>query len=183
MPYQFTCEHCDTPFSRVDKPTPKRPYRFCSNACRGAALKAPIANRFWSKVSVRGADECWPWMTALNEHGYGVFNVDGRIERAQRVAYYLTYGYWPENGLHRCDNPPCCNPAHVFDGTKADNMTDMVAKGRESRPWAKLTEAEVKDIRTRVRNGETQRTLALAYGLNGSTVSEIVNRKTYKHIE
>ena len=91
------------------------------------------AEKFWSKVNRRGPDDCWEWM---NSGTYGHFYIGkGQARPAHRIAYELTYGDIPV-GLcvcHHCDNPPCCNPTHLFVGTVQDNMRDKVAKGRGKR--------------------------------------------------
>ena len=96
--------------------------------------------RFWNKVAVlEDADACWLWLAARDKNGYGWFHLGARprrrAKRAHRVAWEFTNGSSAGDMcvLHRCDNPPCCNPSHLFLGTKADNMTDKVTKGRESR--------------------------------------------------
>ena len=96
--------------------------------------------RFWSKVDRGGPDECWLWRGGVSTNGYGNFYVSGRLVRAHRYAYETHYGpVAPELQVcHRCDNKPCCNPAHLFRGTKSDNMRDCAAKGRNAsqrRPW------------------------------------------------
>lgn len=82
---------------------------------------------FWDCVGFGEPQECWPWLTELDRHGYGRF----RRQLAHRVMYRLTVG---DPGslcvLHACDNPPCCNPLHLFLGTQLDNLRDMQAKRR-----------------------------------------------------
>lgn len=93
----------------------------------------PTEARFWAKVDRSGGPEaCWPWTGARAWNGYGQFGDGGQIHIASRVAWELSCGPIAEglHVLHRCDNPPCVNPAHLFLGTHSDNMRDMVAKGR-----------------------------------------------------
>src|SRR5262245_419100 len=107
------CDFCRKPFS------PKPGQRgTCSTECR-----------FWVKVT-KGKG-CWPWSGRMNEAGYGYFWLDGKPELAHRVAFFLKHGRWPEPCcLHTCDNPPCCNPAHFFEGTNLDNALDRTVKNR-----------------------------------------------------
>lgn len=93
---------------------------------------------FWSQVDMSaGASGCWPWRGKLNHNGYGQFTFEGDTA-AYRIAYKLTNG---EIGrgmhiLHACDYRLCCNPAHLSEGTHADNMRDKVAKNRQWRGGA-----------------------------------------------
>lgn len=108
----------------------------CQNCyVRGAPVR-PLADRFWEHVDRRGPDECWPWIGAKRFFGYGAFNIGKKKAKgAHRVAWELTNGPIPDGlqALHRCDNPPCVNPAHLFLGTPRDNMRDAQAKGRTMR--------------------------------------------------
>ena len=150
-----------------------------------------LASRFWAKVDKRGPNDCWLWTAAVNEHGYGVMRPEGRRSgptiKAHRVAVMLN-GRNPEGlcVLHRCDNPPCVNPAHLFLGTKADNAADRDAKGRGNRGsvngHARLTETQVADIRARAAAGVLQRVLAAEYGVSRPTISRIVTGKGWLHV-
>ena len=91
-----------------------------------------LLERFWSKVDVRGPGECWLW-TAGTTHGYGHLKLGGRHVGAHRVMWLLVHGEELESDqyvCHTCDNPPCCNPAHLFLGDALINVQDMMAKGR-----------------------------------------------------
>lgn len=88
--------------------------------------------RFWSHVDTSG--DCWLWTAARSERGYGRVKIKGRMHQAHRVAYELTIGSIADSMkiCHTCDNPPCCRPDHLFEGTSADNSADMVRKGRSA---------------------------------------------------
>lgn len=147
--------------------------------------------RFWVKVDRRGPKECWAWTAAVNEHGYGVFNPDGRHSgpstKAHRFSIALA-GIDPGELVvrHSCDNPPCVNPAHLSVGTSADNSADMVARGRSPRGSrsgaSKLTERQVAEIRARCATGELHRILAADYEVSRPTITGIVNGKTWRHV-
>jgi hypothetical protein len=83
-----------------------------------------------AKIQVRGPADCWEWTGGRNKRGYGTVNVDGRSELAPRVMFRLMNGYWPTCTRHTCDNPACCNPVHLLDGSKKDNADDRDARGR-----------------------------------------------------
>lgn len=148
--------------------------------------RASMEDRFWSKVDRSGGpDTCWLWTASRTKLGYGQFFVatgKGPI-RASRMAWILTNGE-PEPGelvCHRCDNPPCCNPAHLFLGTNADNMADMAAKGRHV-GTRRLTPDQVVAIRARYSEGHNQYQIAAAFGVSQSAVSAIVLGKRWAHV-
>lgn len=164
---------------------------FCSQACYFG--RAPIApeERFWRHV--RKGDGCWEWQSARGGNGYGSFGLTReRMTPAHRFSWELHYGPIPD-GLfvcHHCDNRLCVRPDHLFLGTHGDNMADMVRKGRHrnkpmvgvANPKAKLTEDDVRAIRTRRAAGETCRVLAAEFGVSTPLISYIVKRKQWTHV-
>lgn len=143
--------------------------------------------RFWNRVDqTTTPDGCWPWMGSRSG-GYGHVRRDGKIWITHRLAYALTYGQIPPGMLvcHSCDNPPCCNPEHLFLGTDADNSRDRNAKGRQARLRgtangnARLTLWQVADIRTQAATGRRQRDIAADYGIAQTTVSKIARGRSY----
>lgn len=192
------CETCGKEFQVRAAVIPFGRGRFCSRPCirlDGPPL-VPLADRFWKHVGPPNANGCLPWLGSKDRFGHGKVGAGGRGVaplQAHRAAWELKNGPIPEGMyvLHNCpsgDNPACCNPDHLFLGTQADNLADMVAKGRQSRGegrhCAKLTEADVRAIRTRYTTGGIlQSQLADEYGVTVDTVSMIIRRLTWKHIE
>lgn len=103
--------------------------QFCSCSCANKVKKSkPLEAAFLRSLS---ASRCIEWGGSCDGGGYGVVKHEGKKWKAHRLAYTLAFGDPGElNVLHRCDNPPCVNPAHLFVGTQADNAQDMVRKGR-----------------------------------------------------
>jgi predicted XRE-type DNA-binding protein len=151
--------------------------------------------RVWSFVAA-GGDECWPWVGRLNEHGYGVVDAPGHNGRpllAHRAVWSTRIGDIPDGlcVLHRCDNPPCCNPSHLFIGTQADNIADMNAKGRRrtrglpgsANHNAVLSEAAVAEIRSLYATRKfTQQNLADQFGVTRALISDVTLAKIWRHV-
>lgn len=145
---------------------------------------------FWTHV--RKTTGCWFWTGSVNTiTGYGRCRIDARTSTAHRLSYRLAYGPVPD-GLsvcHHCDTRLCVRPDHLFVGTTADNLRDMVLKGRnalkqgECNPKARLSGMKVLKIRTLYRTGQyLQRQLATRFGVSQLTISNIVTRKTWRHL-
>lgn len=170
---------------------PTGPQRYCSRDCYSETLRRPIAHRFWSKVNTSGPvpshqphlGACWLWMLSkLDGFGHGQFTY--RVERKQfhvyahRYAWTLTFGEIPA-GLqicHRCDNPLCVRPEHLFLCTQKDNITDARRKGRlvDGRHLIKVDDAGVRDIQQSYRPRHNGKQLAAKYGITLGSLIRIV---------
>lgn len=154
--------------------------------------------RFWARV-VPGDDGCWNWTAARNKTGYGVFSIKHRPVLAHRLVHFLTHGKpspWggQSSGLvcHRCDNPACVRPDHLFVGDHQDNYDDMAAKGRvrHAEPWwrgersphARWTDDQVRAMRRARARGELLHKIAKDFDTSPGSVSRICNRKRWTHI-
>lgn len=147
-----------------------------------------VEERFWKWTDKRGPDECWLWTGALMSTGYGLLGRNGRPGTAHRYSVFLATGREPEGHVcHRCDNRACVNPAHLFVGTPADNIADMVAKGRqavgEDASRTKLKAEQVLEIKKRLQRGESARNIAPDYPVTLSNIYCIAAGKTWRHIE
>ena len=146
------------------------------------------AERF-SKYVNKGS-ECWLWTGFRDKDGYGRFQCGKRAVGAHRVSFEIYKGEIPEKAivLHRCDNPACVNPDHLFIGSQADNIQDCMAKGRrkvmrgDQHYNAKLSSEQVLGIRRQWSNGELSAVLEQAYGVTQQTISDIVNYRSWRHI-
>jgi hypothetical protein len=143
--------------------------------------------RFWRKVDVRGSGECWEWQGWRDVAGSGRFDVDHNPLSAHRVSYELANGPIGKMFVcHSCDNRGCVNPSHLWLGTGQQNTADRNAKARQARGErqgaAKLTAADVPEIVRRRRAGETQRSIALDYGVDKKVVYNIEHGLSWIHI-
>jgi len=163
-------------------------------------MRKSIEQRFWEKVDIRGADECWNWKAAISigkGGGYGQFRFGKNMVTSNRVAWMLTNGDIPE-GLevcHDCDNRKCVNPKHLFLGTHIDNMQDMTTKGRhpyrygDKHAQAILTNEDVKWIKNQIiPNGygeisKAYKCWAAKFGVTVSTIENVFYGNRWKTIK
>lgn len=158
-------------------------------------MDGKIEKRFWDRVNK--TDGCWKWTASKNLRGYGQLTFGSRTDKsrntvsAHRLSWMINVGDIPSKMcvLHKCDNPPCVRPEHLYVGTHQDNMRDRDSKGRnaqvagEQHGAAKLTEEQVKEIRSQYIPGViSQSMLAAHYGVSREAISFIVNRVNWKHI-
>ena len=146
-----------------------------------------LAHRFWSKVDPASSQCCWEWTACKSLHGYGQFRLNNQMLKAHRVAYTLSKSEIPSDLIvrHTCDNPACCNPAHLILGTHAENMADMVERKRsnkakgEDNSSCKLTSKQVMEI---YNSPLPQNELAKLYNITQTNISLIKLKKTWRHI-
>lgn len=161
----------------------------------------PISVRFWRKVEKAQVDECWLWIGGFANTGYGQMSKrrdDGQwtMVNSHRLSWEEHHGPIPDGlfVLHRCDNRKCCNPAHLFLGTQADNIADMVGKQRQARGEgkplsSKLTQQQVTEIKDalapyvgrRVRRGVV-RDLAAKYGVCRASITYIGKGRNWREV-
>jgi hypothetical protein len=147
-----------------------------------------LEKRFWSKV--KKTSGCWIWTGATNSCGYGDIWATTRLERAHRVSWFFAHGPIPEGKLvlHKCDNPPCVNPDHLFLGTHRDNTQDMFKKNRankvrgEGHPLTFFTEDQVIELRRRYGAGEDIKLLAKEFNTTRDSIYPAVSGRTWKHL-
>lgn len=147
-----------------------------------------------AKIAFAGPDECWLWTAGADRKGYGKVGVNRKTHLAHRQAYEAIHGAGTAEGMvvrHRCDNPPCVNPAHLEVGTHADNIRDRDERGRNRQPkgsangLAKLTEADVLAIRAECVTGSRthgQQAISERFGVSNQLISNIILRKIWTHI-
>lgn len=167
------------------------------------------ADEFWALVDRRGPYECWNWKAGKISGGYGEWRIRNGYEYAHRLAFQLSSGRQAKRMvLHSCDNPSCCNPSHLREGSCKDNSRDMIGRHRmnfQKRPWqrkrgkdhnfsknpkrgeahnmAVLNIQQVKAIREMSRAGCTGRAIAKIFGVGPSQVSRIIKRRSWTCVD
>lgn len=150
------------------------------------------SERFWAKVDIGAAGECWPWKGGISKNGYGVFWLDGHSVGAHRMAWELVNGPMPVGmqGNHHCDNRACCNPGHLYPGTQRENQQDCVDRGRKvsapphgsRQPNAKLSEVDAVEIRRKYAAGlVSEAELGETFGVSRSTIEDVIAGKRWRH--
>jgi HNH endonuclease len=169
-------------------------------------MRGTREERFWAKVDKAGPipvhapdlGSCWLWTGAPDTNGYGQLRTGNTLEKAHRISWEIHFGKPILNVCHRCDNPLCVKPAHLFEGTQQDNIADRQAKGRHNRKpgdlrhhvprgeemglATKLRTEQVLEIRRRAATGEQLKAIASDYGIGPQHVGNIVSRKNWTHI-
>lgn len=139
-----------------------------------------MKERFLKKV--KKTLGCWEWTANKDFSGYGTFRVGNKIKKAHRVAYMLYVGEIPKgkNVCHKCDNPGCVNPKHLWIGTQQENMIDCVKKKRHQNQI--LKEEEIPIIRELYKKGESQRVLGEKFGVARETIKNVVTGKRWSYV-
>lgn len=154
-----------------------------------AILRAGFAERFWRRV--RKCDGCWTWTGERSSKGYGRIRAragGGQWIRAHRASWVLANGQIPAGlqVLHRCDNPPCVRPEHLFLGTDATNRLDAAEKGRhfsiQPPSTGQIGEAQAAEIRVEIRAGRQRREIARTYGVSEGLIRAIAERRLWPHV-
>lgn len=185
-PVTLQCPICEKPF--VVAGWREKIAKFCSRKCKSTQVAIgrfgpqTIEARFWPRV-VRGShDACWPWTGEVNGAGYGQFVWKSSRVMSHRFAYAELVGPIPKGQFvcHKCDNPPCVNPNHLFLGDYRDNANDMAFKARGH--FSKLTGEQAMEIKRRLRAGEKRRDLANQFGVSKSAVGHIARGYNWKFL-
>lgn len=151
--------------------------------------RVALEDRFWAKVRKAGPDECWEWTASKFGHGYGQIargGEHGGVMPAHRASYEIEHGPIPRTiwVLHRCDNPGCVNPRHLFLGTVADNNRDRDQKGRTANGLTgraqKLTAADVRTVVHLYASGVSQEKMAPRFGVAQTTISAILRGRSWR---
>jgi hypothetical protein len=168
-----------------------------------ARFKGTPLDYVWERATPEPNTGCWLWTYGVNASGYGVANYDNKSLVAHRLVFFSLHPGANQSlcVLHRCDQPSCVNPDHLFLGTHTENMRDAAAKGRLSRPFrgsdrprqwsrrvrgrdpnSKLTAEDVLSIRSERFRGVIHKDIAAQFGVTKSAITQILGRKIWKNL-
>lgn len=176
----YQCPVCGKEFKKNPKD--------CQSGC--CSKKCWLDPKFIFWKNVQKTENCWLWTGCIGKDGYGKFGHHFRHWRAHRFSWFLVNGPIPEGRhiLHRCDNPPCVRPDHLWLGSELDNVRDCMEKGRRADAFrevlAKLDWKSAEEIRKRyIWRQVTQKMLAAEYGVSRATIGRVVNGEAWTHIQ
>lgn len=158
------CRNCGVEFEKKTAEVKRTKNHYCSKKCKGQYLSNENIKSFYGKCKRNG--DCMEWSGALNNDGYGIVRYKGKTMLSHRVSYIIKNGEIREGAsvCHKCDNPKCINPDHLFLGSHKENMEDMRRKGRK---WSKLTFEDVAKIRS---SDKSSSALAKEYSVSDRTI-------------
>lgn len=174
MPVRCACLYCETVFYTQPSHIARGEGKFCSRTCYGKSLQRTDEQLFLTKI--QKTETCWLWTGKRNRNEYGVTH---HYKLAHRLSWEMHFGPIPNqmSVCHKCDNPPCVNPEHLFLGTMKENMDDKVSKGRQ---FKKLTTKLVKEIREQYKPGKIRmKDLAIKYKVSTSLISIVIRREVW----
>lgn len=172
--------------------------RKTSKSCGCSWGRRTLEEEFWKRIPKGNPDECWPWKN--QDSGYGQLTFNRKNMSAHRVCWEIHFGPIPNrlHVLHRCDNPPCCNPSHLFLGTNLDNIEDKINKNRQANGQnvrknhehlkgelintAEFSDEQIMEIRRRDSIGESPTLIASAFGTSRSYIAQIVSGGCWNHL-
>lgn len=190
---EISCDYCGALFETIPCDL-NNGRRFCSNSCsntqRNKANSVSSEELFFKNISNEShPNDCWIYKHT-NQEGYGKITINQKTVLAHRYSYQINIDIISD-GLcvcHKCDNPPCVNPDHLFLGTNGDNMQDKQIKGRarcgigSKQGHAKLNEQQVLEIKQKLKNGEKVKKLYEDYNVSQPAISNIKNGRNWKHV-
>lgn len=167
---QSVCPFCDGQFVRVKSQV------YCSLHCA-----------LWSRIDIKGVDDCWLWTAGTDAKGYGCFTFNNQFHKSSRTVLVEAVGNSYLDALHSCDTPACCNPKHLRWGTHSENMQDMISRNRripqrgERGPRAILTNDQVVEIK-KLLGFIRQVDIAEHYDVKRSVIADISANRSYLEV-
>lgn len=190
----YQCATCGKTFMRYPmNATRAAKPQYCSQDCVSVVLKERAERnefeRLMKRIKKGDDNQCWEWQGRRDPRGYGRIDIGGRPMLAHRIAFRFANGYECENVCHSCDNPPCCNPSHLWPGNPKLNAEDREVKGRgihvtpkpgELNPASKLTEEQARYI---LASTKTLRALAAKFGVSATAIRYVRIGRNWPHLQ